>query len=73
VRRGGDQAALVAEDAVGSDQNIARDCLPKHLYAQHVGNDLLRLAIQVWEHAASGRSAALGARGGFGPVCVRAT
>ena len=47
--QGGDQAALVGEDAVGANEDVAGDGLAEDLDAQHVGDDLLRLAVQVCE------------------------
>lgn len=43
-------AALVAQAHVAAHQHVIRDRLPEHLDAQHVRNDLLRLALDVRVH-----------------------
>ncbi len=40
---GAHNAALIGEGAVAADQGVPRDGLPKHLHAQHVRHQLLRL------------------------------
>jgi hypothetical protein len=42
--------ALVAEAHVAAGQHIVGDCLAEDLNAQHVGDDLFRLALQIGVH-----------------------
>jgi hypothetical protein len=42
--------ALVAEAHVAASQHIVGDCLAEDLDAQHVGDDLFRLALQIGVH-----------------------
>jgi hypothetical protein len=43
-------AALVAEAHVAAGQDVVRNGLSEHLDAEHVGDDLFRLALEVWVH-----------------------
>lgn len=44
------QAPLVCELAVTAHEGVARDGLPKDLDSQHVGNNVLRLSVNVGVH-----------------------
>ena len=68
------EASLVAERAVGADEHLAGNGLPKHLDLERVSDDLLRLAVDVGvherdivvarNHVAERRKALLNARDG---------
>lgn len=47
TRLGVDEAALVGQGHVASDEDVIGDSLAEDLYAKHVGDDLFRLALQV--------------------------
>ena len=45
-----DKTALVGDSAIASHKDVISDRLSENLDLEHVGNDLLRLAINVWVH-----------------------
>lgn len=44
------EAALVGQAHVAADQHVVGNGLAEDLNAQHVGDDLLRLALEIWVH-----------------------
>ena len=44
------KAALIADRAIAADEHVAGDRLAKHFDAEHVGDDLLRLLVEVGVH-----------------------
>ena len=43
-------ATLIRDDGIGADEHVVGDCLPENLNLEHVRDDLLRLAVDVWVH-----------------------